>query len=175
QNKSICFFGLDSYDGDGGRFEKIQALREAGYAVRTDQGCFHEKAAKAYWESAISLNPVCGDITSNRLIRILSSGGFCLTEQNADILHSFSEGVELATFRRGDIEHLLKQAEYYMRHPALRREIGLAGHEWAKTRSWAYQAEKMIQFVQGKNIPADGAAGEYVGLPKVRKDFIWKD
>jgi hypothetical protein len=162
----MCFFGLDSYTGDGGRAKKVQALRQAGYSVRTGQRCFHEKAAKAYWESAISLNFVCGDITSNRLVRILASGGFCLTEQNADILHSFSEGRELATFRQGDIEHLLEQAEYYMQRPALRREIGLAGHEWAKTRSWAHQVEKMVQFVQGKNIPADGAAGEYVGLPR---------
>jgi len=163
QNKKLCFLGLGSYTGDGGRQEKFQALKQAGYSLILSQGCFHEEAAKVYWESAISLNFVCGDITSNRLIRILASGGFCLTEQNADILHSFSEGRELATFKQGDIEHLLEQAEYYIQRPALRREIGLAGHEWAKTRSWAHQAEKMVQFVRGKNIPADGSAEQYVG------------
>lgn len=167
QNQNMCFFGLDSYDGDGGRQEKVKALRKSGYSLLTGRGCFHEAAAKVYWESAISLNFVCGDITSNRLVRILASGGFCLTEQNADILHSFSEGRELAMFRKGDIEHLLEQAEYYMERPALRREIGMAGHEWAKTRSWAHQVEKMVQFFQGKDIPADGAAEQYLG--KVKK------
>lgn len=165
QNQKMCFFGIRSYKGDGGRAEKFQALKQAGYSLHTSNRVYHAAAAKAYWESAVSLNFVCGDITSNRLVRILASGGFCLTEQNADILHSFSEGRELATFRRDDLEHLLEQAEHYMQRPALRREIGLAGHEWAKTRSWAHQAEKMVQFVQGKDVPADGAAEQYTEVP----------
>ena len=160
QNR-LCFFGIGSYTGDGGRRPKFEAIRNAGFKIFHSNHLFHEKAANAYWNSAICLNFVCGDLTSNRLMRILSSGGFCLTEQNVDIDHSFTDGVELAKFKARDIPGMLEQVKRYMAQPELRDEIAMRGHEWTRDKSWAHQAEKIVRFIQGEDIPADGAAGEY--------------
>jgi len=162
----LCFFGFRKYDGDGGRGQKFNAIMQAGYKMYHSNSLYHGKAADAYWNSAICPNFVCGDITSNRLIRILSSGGFCLTEQNVDIDHSFADGVELTKFNKGDIPHMLEQLKYYMTRPELRDEIAMRGYEWAKDRSWAHQAEKIVRFIQGEDF-CDGAAEEYTGETKL--------
>jgi len=160
QNR-LCFLG-GHYIGDGDRKSKFQAIWNAGYQMKPSKRTFHEEAADAYWNSAICPNFVCGDITSNRVMRILSSGGFCLTEQNADIDHSFTDGVELAKFGFGDLPQMLKQVKHYMEQPELRNEIAMRGYEWTRDKSWAHQAEKMVRFIRGEDIPADGAAGRYI-------------
>ena len=120
------------------------------------------KAAEVYWNSAICPNFTPGDITSNRVTRVLSSGGFCLAESNLDIEHSFTDGVELATFKSRNIPHMIDRIRYYMDKPALRHEIAMRGHEWTRDKSWTHQAEKMVKFIRGEDVPADGAAGEYL-------------
>lgn len=161
QNR-ISFLGSGNYEGDGGRRAKFKAIVAAGYNMYQSRRVFHEDAARVYWDSAICPNFVCGDITSNRVVRVLSSGGFCLTEKNADVLHSFQDGVELAMFNFQDIKQMLERIQYFMERPQLREEIAMRGHEWSKTRTWAHQADKMIRFIAGEDIPADGAAAEYV-------------
>lgn len=160
QNR-LCFLGSGHYRGDGGRRAKFKAIKNAGYPMYYSRRIFHEEAAKVYWNSAICANFSCGDITSNRVVRILSSGGFCLTESNADIEHSFTDGQELAIFKKGNIPHMLDRIRYYMDKPKLRHEIAMRGHEWTRDKSWTHQAEKMVRFIRGENVPADGAAGEY--------------
>jgi spore maturation protein CgeB len=159
----LCFLGSSHYKGDGGRRAKFKAISSAGYPMYRSKRIYHEEAADYYWNSAICPNFSCGDITSNRVMRVLSSGGFCLTESNADIRHSFTDGQELAMFNEGDIQHMMKQIKYYMGQPKLRHEIAMRGHEWTRDKSWTQQAEKMVRFIRGEDVPADGAAGEYVG------------
>jgi hypothetical protein len=158
----LVFLGSPHYNGDGGRKEKFQAIEQAGYSMYLGRRIFHEKAADAYWNSAICPNFVCGDITSNRVMRILSSGGFCLTERNADIDHSFTDEVELAKFDRNNIPHMLDRIRYFMDNPKMRDEIAMQGHEWTRNKGWDQQMDKMVRFIGGEDIPADGAAGEYV-------------
>jgi len=159
----LVFFGSANYKGDGGRKLKFAAIRNAGLSMYYSRRVFHEKASDAYWNSAICPNFSCGDITSNRVMRILSSGGFCLTESNADIEHSFTDGKELATFPPGDIPKMLERIKYYMDRPELRDEIAMRGYEWTRDKSWDHQMDKMVRFIGGEDIPASGAAEEYVG------------
>ncbi len=164
QNQSrLAFLGTANYNGDGGRRLKFQAIKNAGMSLFHSRRIFHEEAAGIYWNSAICPNFVCGDITSNRLTRILASGGFCLTEGNADIDHSFTDGKEVAMFPFQNIPKMIEKIQYFMARPELRDEIAMRGHEWTKDKSWNHQMEKMVRFIGGEDVPADGAADKYVG------------
>jgi len=165
----LCFLGSAQYKGDGGRSPKFKAIRNAGFPLRFGRRTFHEDAAEVYWNSAICINLCCGDITSNRLIRVITSGGFMLTEHNKDIEATFENGNQLAwfPFQRGNPHpEMLEQIRYYIDRPALRHEIAMRGYEWSRNWGWAQQAEKMVRFIRGEDVPADGAAGEYIACPE---------
>ncbi len=68
----------------------------------------------------------------------------------------------MAIFRKGDIPHMLDRIRYYMDQPELRHEIAMRGHEWTKDKGWDHQMDKMVRFIDGEDIPASGAAGEWV-------------
>jgi hypothetical protein len=168
----IAFLGSANYKGDGGRRAKLLALSKNGFSVRSAKRIFHEEAAKLYYDSAICLNMVCGTpgeghapvgITSNRLVRLLTSGGFALTERNTDVEASFEDGNQLAMFNFHDIPDLLERARYYMDNPKERLEIARRGWEWSANWSWDQQMEKMMRFIDGDDVSADGAASPWVG------------
>jgi hypothetical protein len=168
----LAFLGTLHYQGDGGRREKFNALKNAGFKLHTGKKTFHQAASSLYYNSAICLNFVCGTpgegispvgITSNRLVRLLTSGGFALTERNSDIDYSFEDGNQLAKFDFDDPDHCVEKAQYYMNRPDERREIARRGWEWSEDWGWDQQMDKMTRFIGGEDVPADGAAGEYVG------------
>jgi len=157
--KQVCFLGLHKYDGDGGRKEKLAAMKKAGINIRWHpKRQYAEKAAKLYYHSGISLSLVCGrpregpspvGLTSNRLIRILTSGGFCLTERNTDVDASFVEGDQLAKFDFGDCAQLVDRIRYWLGRPKERLEIARRGWEWSEDWSWDQQMEKIVRFIEG--------------------------
>ena len=156
-----CFLGTRRYTRDGGRGEKLDAIQESGIPILLSASTMHENAAAAYWNSAVCLNFVSGDITSDRVVRVLSSGGFCLTERNADIDFSFTGG-ELATFESENTEHMLEQLRFYLDRPDLREEIAARGYEWSRSMTHKNQMDKMCRFIAGEDVLPDGAAGEYL-------------
>ena len=161
----LCFLGSGNYKGDGGRRPKFKTIRGTGFPMYYHRRTYHKDAAEIYWNSAICMNFCCGDITSNRVMRVLSSGGFMLTEGNKDIEATFENGNQLAWFPFQDgspHRDMVEKIRYYMDRPKLRHEIAMRGHEWTRNWGWAQQAEKMVRFIKGEDIPADGAAGEYV-------------
>ena len=158
----VCFLGTSSYKGDCGRKDKLDAIESAGIPLLLSNSIFHEKASEVYWNSAVCLNLVQEGIVSDRVVRILSSGGFCLTERNVDVDHSFTDGEELATFEAGNIEHMLDQIYFYMSRPKLRSEIADRGFQWSRKMSHKNQMGKMCRFISGEDVEPDGAAGEYL-------------
>jgi len=172
---TLCFLGSENYKGAGGRSEKLRALTKGGFKLYRSKRIFHADAAKVYYNSAICLNLVCGTpgegpdptgITSNRLVRLLTAGGFVLTERNTDITASFEDENQLAMFDHGNAEQLLHRSKYYLDHTKERLEIARRGWEWSKNWGWDKQMEKMVRFIEGEDVPADGAAARYVGTWK---------
>ncbi len=168
----VSFLGSSNYRGDGGRRAKIGALRNSGFRIHYHRRTFQEKASELYYDSGICLSLVCGalgegpgpvGITSNRLVRILTSGGFALTERNTDVEHTFEDGNQLAMTNFKDIPQLIEKARYYMDRPNERMEIARRGWEWSKDWGWDKQMDKMVRFIDGENVDADGAAGNWVG------------
>ena len=174
----IAFLGSANYKGDGGRRAKLSSLAKGGFHVHHNKKTFHQEAAKLYYNSGICLNMVCGTpgeghtpvgLTSNRLVRLLTSGGFTLSERNTDIVASFEEGNQLVTFNFGDVPDLLEKAHYWMdkaRHKE-RLEIARRGWEWSANWGWDQQMDKMTRFIDGDDVPADGAASPWVGTLRV--------
>jgi hypothetical protein len=135
---TVSFLGSSNYKGDGGRKAKLSALSGAGFHVQHNKRIFHEEASRLYYNSGICLNMVCGTpneghtpvgITSNRLVRVLTSGGFALSERNTDVAATFEEGNHLATYNFGDVPDLLEKARYWMDRPSDRLEIARRGWE----------------------------------------------
>jgi hypothetical protein len=168
----IAFLGSTNYTGDGGRRAKIEALTHNSFKLHTGKRTFHQEAANLYYNNGICLNMVCGTpgegptpvgITSNRLVRLLTSGGFALTERNTDVAASFEEGNQLATYNFGDIPDLLEKARYWRANQKERLEIAKRGWEWSANWSWDQQTDKMTKFIAGEDVLADGAATPWVG------------
>lgn len=181
EQDAISFLG-SFYRGDGGRRAKFKALGNAGFRTYTPRRTFHEKASELYYDSGICLNMVCGTpgegacpvgITSNRLVRILTSGGFALSERNTDVEHTFEDGNQLAMTDFSNIPQLVEKARYYMERPKDRLEIARRGWEWSQDWGWDQQTEKMVRFIDGEDVPADGAAGEYTGRLEQPTERIW--
>jgi len=157
--KHLSFLG-SFYKGDGGREARINLLRKHGFTVLYRNNLFHEQAASVYWNSAICLNFSSWDCTSNRVIRIMASGGFLLTEGNRDVEASFERGNQLDWFT--STNELLEKVKFYVQNPELRHQIAERGHNWAKDKSWTEQMGKVVRFIQGEEF-CDGAAKEYIG------------
>lgn len=155
----ITFLGSRGYAGDGGRRKKLDAIEAEGYELVQNNRTHFEEAASAYYHSAICPNFVCGDITSLRVLHILASKGFCLTEYNVDVQASFNRGDQLDWFV--DQKEMFEKINFYLKRPMLRNEIARRGYRWAKDYTWEHQAEKMIRFIQGESV-CDGGAGEYI-------------
>ncbi|RLB65595.1 MAG: hypothetical protein DRH08_07785 [Deltaproteobacteria bacterium] len=96
-------------------------------------------------------------------MRVLTSGGFSLTERNTDIATTFEEGNQLATFDFGSPEHLLERAHFYKGKQKERYDIARRGWEWSQEWGWDKQMEKMVRFIDGDDVLADGAAQDFVG------------
>ena len=158
-NRRFTFLGSRGYKGDGGRKQKLDAIEAAGYDLIQNNRTHFEDAAAAYYHSAICPNFVCGDITSLRVLHILASAGFCLTEHNMDVEASYTRGEQLDWFHTQD--EMFEKIEFYLTRPELRDEIARRGHEWAKDYTWEHQAAKMVDFIQGGRV-CDGGAGEFV-------------
>lgn len=155
----LTFLGSRSYKGDGGRGQKLDAIEAAGYDLVQNNRTHFEEAAAAYYHSAICPNFVCGDITSLRVVHILASAGFCLTEHNVDVEATFTRGEQLDWFHTTD--EMFEKIEFYLAQPELRDEIARRGHEWAKDYTWEHQAAKMVDFIQGNSV-CDGGASKFV-------------
>ena len=155
--KTITFFG-NYYNGDGGRRRKLQLIKSKGFSVSESNQIYLEEAAEQYRNSAINLNFICGEIISNRVIRILGAGGFALSEYCADLGHSYERGQELDWWTSDD--EMLNKIHYYLSVPEHRAEIAAAGHKLAKKYTWEHQMNKITKFIQGNRV-CDGAAYEY--------------
>jgi spore maturation protein CgeB len=144
-------------------------LAEAKIGVHVHRRTFLEKASKLYYNTHVNLNFNCGDITSNRVMRIMASRGFCLSQANADIKHTFTNGEELVWWdepegQEIDSGAMIDLARKWLADEQGRLRVAEAGYEFAKEFTWVNQMEKIVRFVGGEAIPADGAAQPYIDV-----------
>lgn len=154
----VSFLG-SFYQGDGGRRRILDSIRHIGFKLNIGTHVYLEHAAAMYRTSRINLNIACGEIISNRMIRILAAGGFCLTPVLKDLQEGYPEGT-VATYEYQDLKDLHEKVRHYMKYPDEAAEIAARGLELARTRPWLVQMGKVMKFLDGESI-CDGAATEY--------------
>jgi hypothetical protein len=159
RRREVLFTGA-LYSGDGGRKGKLDLLRGARLPVvhiNHDQGVFFEKAALRYSQAAITLNFVPQQSPgsfSNRVVRVLASGGFLLSEWCEDLGRVFRDGEELVLFRN-DAE-MVALAGRLLGDEEERRRIREQGLARVQEFSWDRQAEKYLRFLTGEEVTDDG-------------------
>lgn len=161
KNKVIAFTG-SAYTGDGGRGDKLSVLRRERFDV-AHYGCRHaplqpvyfENASRVYNRAAIVLNFVPGPGTfSNRVVRVLASGGCLLSEYANDLTPIFGSG--LVQFR--DDGEMIACVRELLGSPSEREAIAEVGHARAKAYTWAKQGEKYLRFIRGEHVVDDGGS-----------------
>jgi spore maturation protein CgeB len=89
--------------------------------------------AEAYRSSKISINLShfdYGRYSSDRMLRMMGSGGFCLTHHFKDIEKDYDVGTHVATWN--GIDSLIRQIDYFLDHPDEREQIRQAGCDFVR-------------------------------------------
>ncbi len=106
-----------------------------------------------FHNSKINMNITAKCIRSGlpqRIWDILSAGGFCLTNYQAELGNDLIPGVHLETY--AGIEELEYKLQYYLTHENERREIAAAGHEEVKLHhTWTIRMAQILQLVFNPN------------------------
>lgn len=93
---------------------------------------YHTDMVKVFQNSDINMNFTIRNIRSGIPLRIwdvLASGGFVLTNFQAELLSFFENGRDIVWF--DSIDDMLRKADYYLEHEEERLEIARLGHEKA--------------------------------------------
>lgn len=110
---------------------------------------YREKMPVVIANSKINLHITPRTITSGmslRILDIMASGGFLLSNAQPELLEYFEEGKDFAAYR--DELDLVEKASYYLKHEEERRAIAARG-KWKTEKYFTYQNQfkKMFEII----------------------------
>lgn len=112
---------------------------------------YNKEAIYAFRCSKINLNITLKSIITGiplRAFEIMGSGGFLLSNYQADFLEHFVPGEDFAYFASN--EDLMDKIEYYLTHEKERREVARNGYEKVKKyHTYRNRVEEIIEIVFG--------------------------
>lgn len=127
------------YGGDGlgvVRGDTLNNLYASAKIVVGDTLCLNFDR-KEYW--------------SDRIYETTGRGGFIIHPFIDGLQNDFEIGKEIIDYKYGDFDELKHKIDYYLEHPASRREIQLAGHERTKRdHTYTNRMQQVIETVKGK-------------------------
>ena len=110
---------------------------------------YSEEMPKAFYISKINLNITSRSIDSGipqRVLDIMASGGFVLTNFQPEIEEYFEIGRDLEVFH--NMEELLEKVDYYLSHEKKRIQIAMNGYRKVRERySYTVLATKWVEEV----------------------------
>lgn len=128
-------------NSDFSKFDRIRCLGSVDYWTEMPH---------VFFDSKINLNFTIPNIKSGIPLRVwdvLGSGGFLLTNYQAEIPYYFKDGEDLVCF--DDEKDLEKKVSYYMEHEDERREIAKNGYRKVKeNHSYRARVEEMLSYVE---------------------------
>ena len=110
-------------------WEKCELLRNVNYMGSCD---YSDQMPKVFRASSINLNITLKILQSGiplRVMDILGSGGFLLSNYQPEIAENFVDGQDVVMY--GSIEDAYEKALYYLKNDDLRRQIAKSGHDRA--------------------------------------------
>lgn len=119
--------------------------------VRTHQGVdYYTDMNKIFYLSKINLNVTLPSIETGlpqRILDIMGSGGFVLTNYQQEIDDYFMIGKEIEVFR--DIDELMEKTSYYLSHEEERLRIAMNGYLKVRENfSYTHQLQQILQTVK---------------------------
>lgn len=119
--------------------------------VRTHQGVdYYTDMNKIFYLSKINLNVTLPSIETGlpqRILDIMGSGGFALTNYQQEIDDYFVIGKEIEVFR--DIDELMEKTAYYLSHEEERLRIAMNGYLKVRDNfSYTHQLKRILQTVK---------------------------
>lgn len=113
---------------------------------------YHTDMPKVFNQSAINLNLTIRNIRSGIPLRawdIMASGGFLLTNFQAEYMSFFENGRELVWF--DSVDDMRKKADYFLEHEEERKEIARRGYECAvKKHSYEMRLRQIINIIESE-------------------------
>ncbi|MEI6421302.1 MAG: glycosyltransferase [Lentisphaerota bacterium] len=122
------------------RAERENYYKNVKFTVISD--AYNEKHSMAVCRSKINLNFSEGCGSSNRIYKLMASGGFVLTQKFDGLEDDFKVGEELVAFN--NIEDLREKIDYYLHNDNLRQHIAFNGLKAVQKYSWATWAGKIV-------------------------------
>lgn len=107
-------------------WEKCDLLRNVNYMGSCD---YYTNMPKIFKASSINLNITLKILQSGiplRVMDILGSGGFLLSNFQPEIAENYTDGTDLVMYE--SIEDAYEKAMYYIRNDDLRKKIAISGH-----------------------------------------------
>lgn len=119
--------------------------------VQIHQGVdYYTEMNKIFYLSKINLNITLPSIETGmpqRILDIMGSGGFVLTNYQQEIEDYFEIGKEIEVFR--DVDELLEKTSYYLSHEKERLKIAMNGYQnVCKNFSYRHQMEQILHSVE---------------------------
>ena len=179
KKRDITFCGND----DEHRLECLLHLRLRRMPVDRPRA-FGADLCRVYRESKIVLNFVRGEIFSDRVIQVMASGAFLLTEWCQDIRAAFGDKPLGGTFRGK--QELAKACRFWLGDDVERECRAARGNEAVQCYTWTRQAAKLVRIIEGgtvydgafrpKSVPRTQAEGEkFVTGPGYDPETYWKN
>lgn len=142
-------FRVDMVDHLRNKYKERFAVFGHGWGFRTEALVHREgREATMYRSCKIAIAVSHYELeryTSDRLLRLLGSGAFCLCKWYPGIEKDFLDGVHLRTWKT--LEELDDLIKYYLVHEDLRCEIAARGSEHVHANyTWDVMVEKLIKF-----------------------------
>lgn len=114
----------------------------------------YDEAPYVYHNSKINLNITLKDLTSGiplRVMEILGSGGFLLSNWQPEIAENFIDGEEVVLY--DGVEDAIKKSIYYMTHEEERGRIAAAGRRAVERFSFRNQIQTIVNTVFPEYMP----------------------
>ncbi len=122
------------------------------YGNRFNNGLNMQKEAECYRSCKVAINISHFDLSrysSDRMLRIMGSGAFCLTHDYKDLFEDFSIHKHVASFT--DAKDLMQKIDYYLEHTRERQEIAEKGCKLVHERdTWKARMEELKILMDGK-------------------------
>ncbi|MBE3043387.1 glycosyltransferase [Candidatus Bathyarchaeota archaeon] len=149
KKRNVTFVG--SADGDRGLL--LTALESSDIPVDRPSA-WTVDLSWVYSETRVALNFVRGEIFSDRVVQILASGAFCLTQGCRDLWCAFEPRRELDVFMNWS--DLVQKVKYWVENEDEREAIAATGHEAVQRFCWDEQMAKLVSVLEGESV-SDGA------------------